>query len=79
MGVGLDSAELGNPCTQYQAVFERAASEGLKCVAHAGVHPVPLMYCHHASSLKRLFLLLQPLCVSALSRHYPLMKLLPGQ
>ena len=41
VGVGLDSAELGNPCPQYQAVFERAASEGLKCVAHAGVHPVP--------------------------------------
>lgn len=37
VGVGLDSTELGNPCPQYQAVFERAAQEGLKCVAHAGV------------------------------------------
>ena len=34
--VGLDSSELGNPPSKFAAVFERARSEGLLTVAHAG-------------------------------------------
>ena len=40
-GVGLDSSELGHPPSKFQAVFERAASLGLKCVAHAGEEGPP--------------------------------------
>ena len=35
-GVGLDSAEAGNPPKKFARVFARARSEGLRCVAHAG-------------------------------------------
>ena len=35
-GVGLDSSELGFPPSLFRAVFERAAAEGLRLVAHAG-------------------------------------------
>ena len=34
--VGLDSAEVGNPPSKFQAVFERARAEGFLTVAHAG-------------------------------------------
>ncbi len=40
-GVGLDSSELGHPPAKFQAVFERAATLGLKCVAHAGEEGPP--------------------------------------
>ena len=40
-GVGLDSSELGHPPSKFQAVFERAASLGFKCVAHAGEEGPP--------------------------------------
>lgn len=40
-GVGLDSSELGHPPAKFQAVFERAAALGLKCVAHAGEEGPP--------------------------------------
>lgn len=40
-GVGLDSSELGHPPSRFQAVFERAASLGFKCVAHAGEEGPP--------------------------------------
>lgn len=36
VGVGLDSSELGNPPEKFKAVFDRARSEGLLTVAHAG-------------------------------------------
>ncbi|MBV9646089.1 MAG: adenosine deaminase [Candidatus Eremiobacteraeota bacterium] len=36
VGVGLDSAERGNPPSKFQAVFDRARANGLKAVAHAG-------------------------------------------
>ncbi|ROS01859.1 adenosine deaminase [Sinobacterium caligoides] len=36
IGVGLDSSEMGHPPSKFQAVFERAISEGLLTVAHAG-------------------------------------------
>ncbi|MGV8083008.1 MAG: adenosine deaminase [Coriobacteriia bacterium] len=35
-GVGLDSAEVGNPPEKFAAVFARARSLGLRAVAHAG-------------------------------------------
>jgi adenosine deaminase len=35
-GVGLDSAEVGNPPSKFTAVFDRARAEGLLAVAHAG-------------------------------------------
>ena len=35
-GVGLDSAEAGNPPNKFARVFAKAKSEGLRCVAHAG-------------------------------------------
>ncbi len=40
-GVGLDSSELGHPPSRFRAVFERAASLGFKCVAHAGEEGPP--------------------------------------
>ncbi|HYZ23783.1 MAG TPA: adenosine deaminase [Rhodopila sp.] len=36
IGVGLDSAEKGNPPAKFRAVFDRARAEGLLTVAHAG-------------------------------------------
>jgi adenosine deaminase len=39
--VGLDSAELGNPPEKFRAVFDRARSEGLLTVAHAGEEGPP--------------------------------------
>ncbi|WP_367111887.1 adenosine deaminase [uncultured Psychrobacter sp.] len=36
IGVGLDSAELGNPPSKFKAVFKKAREEGFKLVAHAG-------------------------------------------
>jgi adenosine deaminase len=36
IAVGLDSSELGNPPSKFQAVFERARKEGFLTVAHAG-------------------------------------------
>jgi adenine deaminase len=39
--VGLDSAELGNPPQKFQQVFDRARSEGLLAVAHAGEEGPP--------------------------------------
>lgn len=35
-GIGLDSAELGNPPRKFQEVFQRAKNLGLHRVAHAG-------------------------------------------
>lgn len=35
-GVGLDSSEMGNPPSKFASVFEAAAKEGYKLVAHAG-------------------------------------------
>ena len=39
--VGLDSAEVGNPPEKFRAVFDRARSEGLLAVAHAGEEGPP--------------------------------------
>ena len=36
IGVGLDSAEVGHPPAPFVEVFQRAAAEGLRRVAHAG-------------------------------------------
>ncbi|MGJ8522704.1 Adenine deaminase [Carnimonas sp. R-84981] len=36
IGVGLDSAELGNPPSKFRRVFEKAKALGLRLVAHAG-------------------------------------------
>lgn len=36
LGVGLDSSEVGHPPSKFQKVFETAAKEGYKIVAHAG-------------------------------------------
>ncbi len=41
VAVGLDSAEVGNPPSKFQAVFDRARAEGLLCVAHAGEEGPP--------------------------------------
>lgn len=40
-GVGLDSAEAGNPPALFQEVFARAADKGLRRVAHAGEEGPP--------------------------------------
>jgi adenosine deaminase len=40
-GVGLDSAEAGNPPEKFARVFERARAMGLKTVAHAGEEGPP--------------------------------------
>lgn len=40
-GVGLDSAERGNPPSKFRAVFERARAAGLVAVAHAGEEGPP--------------------------------------
>ncbi|TMM46427.1 adenosine deaminase [Colwellia ponticola] len=36
IGVGLDSAELGNPVEKFERVFQQARKHGFKSVAHAG-------------------------------------------
>jgi adenosine deaminase len=41
LGVGLDSAEVGNPPSKFRAVFDRARAEGLHTVAHAGEEGPP--------------------------------------
>jgi adenosine deaminase len=40
-GVGLDSAELGNPPEKFRAVFDRATAAGFRAVAHAGEEGPP--------------------------------------
>ncbi len=40
-GVGLDSAEAGNPPQKFRDVFERAIAEGFRAVAHAGEEGPP--------------------------------------
>jgi adenine deaminase len=40
-GVGLDSAEVGHPPEKFRDVFDRAASAGLRAVAHAGEEGPP--------------------------------------
>ena len=40
-GVGLDSAEAGNPPSKFRAVYEAAAALGLRKVAHAGEEGPP--------------------------------------
>jgi adenosine deaminase len=40
-GVGLDSAEVGNPPRKFDEVFELAISEGFRAVAHAGEEGPP--------------------------------------
>jgi len=41
IGVGLDSSEVGNSPAKFQAVFEKALSEGFLTVAHAGEEGPP--------------------------------------
>lgn len=41
VAVGLDSSELGNPPGKFRRVFERAAAEGFKLIAHAGEEGPP--------------------------------------
>jgi adenosine deaminase len=41
VAVGLDSAELGHPPSEFTEVYARARSEGLRCVAHAGEEGPP--------------------------------------
>lgn len=41
VGVGLDSAERGNPPEKFEAVFARARASGLRAVAHAGEEGPP--------------------------------------
>ena len=41
VGVGLDSAEVGNPPAKVQSVFERARANGFFAVAHAGEEGPP--------------------------------------
>lgn len=41
LGVGLDSAEVGNPPSRFAALFDQARAAGLHCVAHAGEEGPP--------------------------------------
>lgn len=41
IGVGLDSAEVGNPPSKFKAVFDRARANGFLTVAHAGEEAGP--------------------------------------
>lgn len=41
LGIGLDSAEVGHPPTEFTQVFDRAAQAGLHRVAHAGEEGPP--------------------------------------
>lgn len=36
IGIGLDSSEIGNPPSKFEAVFKKAKEQGFKLVAHAG-------------------------------------------
>ncbi len=47
IGVGLDSAEVGFPPSLFTGVYQRAAAEGLRLVAHAGEEGGP-EYVHEA-------------------------------
>jgi adenosine deaminase len=47
IGVGLDSAEVGYPPSLFTAVYQRAAAQGLRLVAHAGEEGGP-EYVHEA-------------------------------
>jgi len=40
-GIGLDSAEVGNPASRFTAVYDRARAAGLHAVAHAGEEGPP--------------------------------------
>jgi adenosine deaminase len=51
-GIGLDSAERGNPPSKFRAVFARARALGLRCVAHAGEEG-PAAYVGEALDLLR--------------------------
>ncbi|MEM3874725.1 MAG: adenosine deaminase [Candidatus Bathyarchaeia archaeon] len=50
VAVGLDSAEIGNPPSKFQKVFEKAVDEGFLTVAHAGEEG-PAEYVWEAISL----------------------------
>jgi adenosine deaminase len=50
--VGLDSSETGHPPSNFAAVFDRARSEGLLTVAHAGEEGPPA-YIHEALDILR--------------------------
>jgi len=52
IGVGLDSAEVGNPPSRFERVFARARAEGLHAVAHAGEEG-PAAYIREALDLLR--------------------------
>jgi adenosine deaminase len=52
IGVGLDSAELGNPPQKFTAVFERARAHGFHAVAHAGEEGPPEYVWHALDDLK---------------------------
>jgi adenosine deaminase len=41
IGVGLDSAEVGNPPEKFEEVFDRAREAGFRAVAHAGEEGLP--------------------------------------
>ncbi|WP_372697115.1 adenosine deaminase [Arthrobacter sp. JSM 101049] len=41
IGIGLDSAEVGHPPSEFTQVFDRAREAGLECVAHAGEEGPP--------------------------------------
>lgn len=41
VAVGLDSAEVGHPPSQFVELFDRARREGFRCVAHAGEEGPP--------------------------------------
>lgn len=44
VGVGLDSAEVGNPPVKFEGLFQRARKEGFFAVAHAGEEGPPKPY-----------------------------------
>jgi len=52
VGVGLDSAEVGHPPSEFVDVFDRARAEGFRCVAHAGEEG-PASYMWEALDLLR--------------------------
>lgn len=41
IGVGLDSAEVGNPPAPFEPVYRRAREAGLRCIAHVGEEGPP--------------------------------------
>ena len=52
VAVGLDSAELGHPPSEFVELFDRARREGFRCVAHAGEEGPPA-YIREALDLLR--------------------------